>query len=71
MPDPTISYEKGKLYQLNLTQLKSDPNKPRKYMDPQPLEELAAAIAQHGVLEPILFRVSPDSDGAPGNNHSQ
>ena len=71
MPDPTIPYEKGKLYQLNLTQLKSDLNQPRKYIDPQTLEELAAAIVQHGVLELILFPVSPDSDGAPGNNHSQ
>jgi ParB-like chromosome segregation protein Spo0J len=25
-------------------------------MDPQALEDLAASIAQHGVLTPILFR---------------
>jgi len=28
--------------------------------DPQALEDLAASIAQHGVLTPILFRVAED-----------
>ena len=50
-------YEKGQLYHIPLTDLKADPNQPRKYMDPQALEDLAASIAQHGVLTPILFRV--------------
>jgi len=57
MADTTVTYEKRKLYQLDLAQLQTDPNQPRKYLDPQALEELAASIAQHGVLEPILFRV--------------
>ncbi len=57
MPDTTVTYEKGQLYQLNLNDLQADPNQPRKYMDPQALEDLAASIAQHGVLTPILFRV--------------
>ena len=29
-------------------------------MDAQSLDELAATIQKHGVLEPILFRVAPD-----------
>ncbi|MDA8125889.1 MAG: ParB/RepB/Spo0J family partition protein [Deltaproteobacteria bacterium] len=49
-------YEKGQLYQIPLTDLQADPNQPRKSMDPQALEDLAASIAQHGVLTPILFR---------------
>lgn len=56
MPDTTVTYEKGQLYQLNLTDLQADPNQPRKFMDPQALEDLAASITQHGVLTPILFR---------------
>ena len=52
-------YEKGQLYQIPLTDLQADPNQPRKFMDPQALEDLAASIAQHGVLTPILFRVAP------------
>jgi ParB family chromosome partitioning protein len=49
-------YEKGQLYHIPLTDLQADPNQPRKYMDPQALQDLAASIAQHGVLTPILFR---------------
>ena len=56
MAETTITYEKGKLYHLDLAQLQTDPHQPRKYLDPQALDELAASIAQHGVLEPILFR---------------
>ncbi len=56
----TATYEKGKLYQLDLSQLQADPNQPRKYMDPQTLQDLAASIAQHGVLMPILFRAAPN-----------
>ena len=61
MVNTIISYEKGKLYQLDPVQLQTDLNQPRKYIDPQALEELAASIAQHGVLEPVLFRVASDS----------
>ena len=54
---PPTAYEKGKLYDLPIGDLKPDPNQPRKSMDPQALEDLTASIAQHGVLTPILFRV--------------
>ena len=62
MADATVTYKKGKLYQLDMAQLQTDPNQPRKYLDPQVLDELAASIAQHGVLEPILFRVQTGED---------
>ncbi|MCX5810566.1 MAG: ParB/RepB/Spo0J family partition protein, partial [Proteobacteria bacterium] len=55
------TYEKGKLYNIALSDLHPDPNQPRKFMDPTALEELTASIKQHGVLEPILFR--QDTDG--------
>lgn len=54
---PTTTYEKGQLYQLPLTDLQADPKQPRKYLDPQALQDLSDSIAQHGVLTPILFRV--------------
>jgi ParB family chromosome partitioning protein len=56
MADPTGAYEKGQLYQLELAHLQADPNQPRKYLDPQALEDLTESIRQHGVLMPILFR---------------
>jgi len=48
------TYEKEKLYQLPLTRLIPDPEQPRKFFDEQSLAELAASIASHGVLQPIL-----------------
>ncbi len=57
MPETAnAAYQKGQLYTLALSDLRTDPNQPRKYLDPQALEELAASIREHGVLEPILFR---------------
>ena len=49
-------FEKGKLYQLPIGDIKPDPDQPRKYLDPQALEELAASIKQLGILQPVLFR---------------
>jgi len=57
MAGTIVTYKKGKLYQIDLAQLQSDPNQPRKYMDPMALEEMTASIVKHGVLEPILFRM--------------
>ncbi len=56
MADNQSSYEKGKLYQLSMFQLSPDPEQPRKFFDEQALAELAASIASHGVLQPILVR---------------
>jgi len=56
MADPTGAYEKGKLYQLDLAHIQADPNQPRKFMDPQALEDLTESVRKHGVLMPILFR---------------
>jgi len=50
------SYEKGKLYDLNIADLQPDPQQPRKYFDEQALSELKASIEKHGVLQPVLVR---------------
>jgi len=63
MPEPSTTYEKGKLYQLDLTQLQTDPNQPRKYLDLLAMEEMTASVARHGILQPIIFRV--DEAGNP------
>jgi len=56
------AYVKGKLYDLSLNDLLVDPNQPRKVMEARALEELAASIGKHGVLEPILFRRHQDGN---------
>jgi ParB-like chromosome segregation protein Spo0J len=43
-------YEKGQLYQIALSDLQTDPNQPRKVIDPQALEELTTSIAKMGVV---------------------
>jgi ParB family transcriptional regulator, chromosome partitioning protein len=55
-------YEKGKLYQLPLNDILTDPNQPRKVMEAPALDELAASIGKHGILEPILFRRHDDGN---------
>ena len=52
----TPTFEKGKIYNLPIIDIRRDPNQPRKYMDLQALEELAASIKQFGILQPVLFR---------------
>ncbi|NJD37432.1 MAG: ParB/RepB/Spo0J family partition protein [Geobacter sp.] len=55
-----ITYEKGKLYNLNLSDLQPDPDQPRKYFDEQALAELRASIEKHGILQPVLVRQGAD-----------
>jgi len=59
-PPEAVAYEKGKLYDLDMTVVQPDPEQPRKYFDEQALAELSASIASHGVLQPILVRVATD-----------
>ncbi|MFZ4440944.1 MAG: ParB N-terminal domain-containing protein, partial [Syntrophales bacterium] len=56
-----VTYEKGKLYDISIIDLKPDPTQPRKSMDLVALEELAASIKTHGIIQPILFRITADS----------
>ena len=55
------TYVKGNLYQISIIDFKPDPNQPRKVIDPVALAELAASIRQHGILQPLLFRVAEGS----------
>ncbi len=55
------TYEKGKLYDLPIIDLKPDPNQPRKSMDLKALEDLAASVRLKGIIQPILFRVDAES----------
>ncbi len=57
----TQTYEKGKLYDLPIIDLKADPNQPRKSMDLQALEDLAASVKLKGIIQPILFRVTDEN----------
>ena len=49
-------YSKGRIYKLDPAVLQSDPQQPRKFLDPIGINEMAATMIKLGVLEPILFR---------------
>ncbi len=46
--------------ELNLSEIEPDRAQPRQTWDDESLEELASSISQHGVLQPILVRPTPD-----------
>lgn len=41
-----------------LASLRESPTNPRKYFDPKALEELAASVKEHGVIEPLIVRAN-------------
>ncbi len=57
----TTQYEKGKLYDIPIIDLRPDPDQPLKFIDPEALADLTESIRLQGIIEPILFRVTPDS----------
>ncbi|MCA1951284.1 MAG: ParB/RepB/Spo0J family partition protein [Treponema sp.] len=45
---------------IPLEKLKANPNQPRKTFDEGSLQELAASIREHGIIQPIIVEESPD-----------
>lgn len=61
--DPTASQDQqiSDLRQIKLAQIVPDEEQPRRHFDEQALDELAASIREHGVVQPIV--VLPKGDG--------
>ena len=58
--DAAPVFESGaKVDTLTLREIEPDPEQPRKTFDEQALGELAASIAEHGLLQPIAVRPRP------------
>lgn len=51
--------EIGKVVLLPLNHIVSNPNQPRKYFDPEAIQELSRSIAQNGLLQPVTVRRLP------------
>jgi len=45
---------------IPLEKLKANPNQPRKIFDEDSLQELAASIREHGIIQPIIVEENPD-----------
>lgn len=61
--DPTAQQDQqvSELRQIKLGQIITDPDQPRKKFDEADLEDLAASIKEHGVIQPII--VTPHKGG--------
>ena len=53
--------QRGGVREIDVAQIRANPNQPRQHFDEAALDELAASIADKGVLQPILLR--PAGDG--------
>lgn len=53
-PDTTLSSQQGGLIEVSVDQISPNPRQPRQEMRPQELDELAASIREHGVLQPLV-----------------
>ena len=49
---------KEDVVQVNLSELRSNPYQPRKFFDPEKLDELTTSIKEYGVIEPIIVKKS-------------
>lgn len=61
--DPTAQEDKtvSELKELPISQVHANPDQPRRTFDEDALDELAASVKEHGVLQPII--VTKDSTG--------
>jgi len=57
--DETRPAGSGEL-RLPLDQLKANPNQPRRVFDEDALQELAASIREHGVIQPVVVETTAD-----------
>jgi ParB family chromosome partitioning protein len=55
------TFQKQTIENIPLEQISPDPTQPRKYFNPQALNELAESIKTHGLLQPILVRPNGNS----------
>ncbi|MNS53673.1 putative chromosome-partitioning protein ParB [compost metagenome] len=61
--DPTARQDEkvSELRNIKLGEVRADPDQPRRHFDEGALQELAASIAEHGILQPIV--VTPHAEG--------
>lgn len=50
------NYQNGNFYNVEIELINPDPNQPRKFFNPESLNELSISIQQKGVLQPVIIR---------------
>ena len=64
IPDAPAPADAGALRTVPVEALEPGPFQPRGGMDRASIDELAASIREHGILQPILVRPRPDAPGS-------
>lgn len=59
-PKSRTFLESGRVVYLPIGAVRPNPSQPRKVFDPEGLQELAASIAQYGILQPLSVRRRKD-----------
>ncbi len=47
---------------IPIAQIEPNPDQPRKFFDPEALNDLASSVREKGILQPIIVRKRSDSD---------
>jgi ParB family chromosome partitioning protein len=55
-----VSHDFPRVVELDLVEIRPNPDQPRKTLDEQALEELAASIDKHGLIQPITVKKVDD-----------
>lgn len=55
------NYRDRGYYEVAIEDLQPDPNQPRKYFNPEAMQDLANSVKQKGIIQPVIFR--RDSEG--------
>jgi ParB family transcriptional regulator, chromosome partitioning protein len=61
LPEPAIST--GGVAEIPLASIQPNPRQPRSSIDPASLEELAASIREHGVIQPLIVSRAESGEG--------
>ncbi|MFZ5816195.1 MAG: ParB/RepB/Spo0J family partition protein [Bacillota bacterium] len=61
IPEVEVSErDRDSIMEIEISQVKPNPNQPRKEFDQVRLEELAASVKEHGIVQPIVVRQKGD-----------
>jgi ParB family chromosome partitioning protein len=58
LPEDMDMEEEERFFLCDIDKIKANPNQPRRYFDEDRLNELAASIQEHGVIQPLLVSKS-------------
>lgn len=59
-PDIIAQVDAGGVQMIDIDRLAPNPHQPRANFDPTALEELAASIRTHGIIQPLVVTAAPD-----------